>query len=237
MTQVVRRLTDSGVNEFESWLQSVREGARTVPPLGLLTDEAHSEEMEFSAAVEDRAFVTRYDLGEYLGSVFRDVDPTTISRDTGLWSWLALFYFDQLCPHSADGQRAPRETYSYILSSNFRHFPRHAIRTTWDMVSRFGEDVRFLFSKSLDQRGEIIEQIAARQEFFTCETVIRAASLLYNDTERKTFKVGAAGRGAGSVARYIKVLQQFQLTYDLYALHGQEIVNLLPKEFEKYKKV
>jgi hypothetical protein len=92
-----------------------------------------------------------------------------------------------------------------------------------------------MFSKPPGERGEIVEQLSARQEIAACPAVIAAASELYNDAERRTFKKGAAGRSRGSIVRLIKVLQQYQLTYDLYSLSGRQLVSMLPSEFDRFR--
>ena len=148
---------------------------------------------------------------------------------------LALLWFDRLCPPKPDGSRKPSMVYNYVLSDNFQHRPRHAIFTTWQLVSRYGEDARFLLSRELPVRGELIEQLMARQYFLNCDGVIRAASDLYYDSERETFKRGAAGRtGAGCVKRFMDLLQQLEVTYDLFSLSRENFVALMPAEFNRF---
>ena len=125
--------------------------------------------------------------------------------------------------------------YQYVLSRDYRYHSRHALRTTCEYVRQYGEAVQFMFSKSPSERGEIIEQLSARQEIAACPAVVEAASELYNDKDRGTFKKGAAGRGRGSIVRLIKVLQQYQRTYDLYSLTGHQLVRMLPPEFDRFR--
>jgi hypothetical protein len=39
----------------------------------------------------------------------------------------------------------------------------------------------------------------------------------------------------GTLLRFINIIQQLDLTYDLYSLGGEEILALLPPEFDKWK--
>jgi hypothetical protein len=52
---------------------------------------------------------------------------------------------------------------------------------------------------------------------------------------------GAPKRGAttrtrpGNLRRFIEVFWQFHLTYDLYAMTDEDILNLLPTEFNRWR--
>lgn len=237
MPDVLRSLNERGTTEFRDYLRRLRETATLTPPYGLLRDNNFSEAVVPPTDLDRRetGFVSRHELGMYLTEKLEPIGKQEVLANRGLWNWLALYYFDQLCPADAQGRRKPREIYSYILSDNFRHFPRHAVRTTYQFVSEYGDAVRFMFSKEPSKRGEIIEQLAARIELASSPTVIRAASLLYQDSHTGGFKTGAAGRKGGAVNRFMSVLRQFQLTYDLHTLTPQQLVEMLPREFDRFR--
>jgi len=53
-----------------------------------------------------------------------------------------------------------------------------------------------------------------------------------------SLKRGAAdskGKRPGSLRRLITVIDQFSLTYDLYGMNDDEILDLLPSEFERWR--
>jgi len=94
-----------------------------------------------------------------------------------------------------------------------------------------------MLCKEPSTRGEIIEQMMARQEIFASDAAMRLASSLYFDEERRSFKRGAAGRtSAGCVARYISWIQQLQLTFDIFSVTLEKLEELLPKEFDRFHK-
>ena len=102
-------------------------------------------------------------------------------------------------------------------------------------MDRYGEKSFFLLSKKPSERGELIEQLAARQYFISCGGIIEAANTLYNDPDRKTFKRGStSSKRKGNIRRFINYLQQLDLTYDLYSLQGESIVEMLPREYEGF---
>jgi hypothetical protein len=45
--------------------------------------------------------------------------PSHLTKSYGLWSWLALFYFDQLCKPPMLGNRKPLEDAVYLLEDRF----------------------------------------------------------------------------------------------------------------------
>lgn len=234
----IRKLNKSGIIEFERFIENLRNGGKQNTPDHLLTDPSTSEVLEVDLELEKGSFSNRYELGIYLVEKLNDMDMQKIIGDSGFWSALALFWFDQLCPLKADGSRKPSMVYNYILSENYNHRPRHAIFTTWQLVELYGEHSRYLLSRELPVRGELIEQLMARQYFLSCTGVMQAASTLYYDPERKTFKKGAAGRtSAGCVYRFVSWLQQLEINYDLFSISSDDLINLMPKEFERFKVV
>lgn len=235
---IVRRLNEHGLHEFVRFIADLRSGGKQNTPINLLKDPSASEEMTVEIELEKINFENRYQLGTYLVEKLDEKNVQSLIGDTGFWSSLALLWFDQLCPAKADGTRKPAMVYNYILSENYKHRPRHAIFTTWQLVYKYQQDARFLLSKELSVRGELAEQLMARQYFLSCEGVMRAASTLYYDPERETFKKGSAGRtSAGCVYRFVNWLQQLEINYDLFTMDSSDLISLMPKEFDRFKPV
>jgi hypothetical protein len=231
----LRKLNDEGLNEFSFFINSLRQGVSVNIPTYMLGDDRTSESIDLDLDVEVQDFNTRYDMGLYLISLFGDEKIQALIGDRGLWSWLALLWFDQLCPKNASGQRKPSMEYNYVLSEKYNHRPRHAIYMTWQLVNRYGEDSRFMLCKGMATRGEITEQMMARQDFLSSKGVMGLASSLYFDNDAGGFKKGAAARkSAGCITRYIAWLQQLQVNYDLYSITKDELKELLPKEFDRF---
>lgn len=232
----IRKLNKAGIKEFERFIANLSSDGKQNTPDYLLTDPSTSESLAWDLDLEKGEFANRYELGVYLIEKLDSVNVQKFIGDTGFWSALALLWFDQLCPEKADGSRNPSKVYNYVLSESHYHRPRHAIFTTWQLVELYGEDSYFLLSRDLPVRGELIEQLMARQYFLSCAGVMRAASALYYDPERKTFKKGAAGRtSAGCVYRFVNWLQQLEINYDLFSMSSEDLMGLMPKEFERFK--
>ena len=228
----VRKLNSLGRSEYKKFLSAARAGISNQIPNHLLSDDQTSDHLDFDLKIEDKIFESRYEIGIYLVNLLQNVSEDLFISDYGLWDWFSLQWFDQLCPVEGDILR-PSMDYNYILSSDYRHRSRHAIYITWQLVSKYQDDAKFILSK-LDKRGEIAEQLMGRQDILTSEGVMRVASKLYFDPNKNSFKRGAAGRGEGSVTRYISFLRQLQKNYYIDRISKDQLFSLLPPEFNRF---
>src|SRR5262249_24029428 len=113
MPDVVRCFNGEGLTEFSRWL---REGATGQVPKSLLTHAAFSTPMPRSLIKEVPRFEDRYEFGIFLVDLLAPYDPHQISYNPGLWSWLAVLFFEQLAPADPKGNRSLRRPYVYVLS-------------------------------------------------------------------------------------------------------------------------
>jgi hypothetical protein len=239
----IRVLTTAGVAEFRSYIDTIRGGAIAEAPKTLLTAPEFSTDF---ADIEIQAliFADRFEFGTYLATTLGSLDRRTLSRNYGLWTWLALYYFDQLCPASADGVRRVFADETYILPAkyDYQSYYRHLVRTPWLAVSDHGDSAKVLLipagqsgSAPLARRGEIIEQLASRQAVLGNPRIIRAASKLYFDPVTNRPRRGTGGSKGGSPRRLALVLQQLDLTFDLVTCEEERLLTLLPKEFDRWR--
>jgi len=234
----IRILNDDGMARFKEFIDSLRSGADQNTPAYLLTSDEYSIECELAIEIDaDRVFDSRYEMGKYLADLFSSHNIGSVIGTQGFWSWIALLWFDQLCPIVA-GKRKPSKDYNYILSRRYNHRPRHAIYMTWQLVDRYGSDSQFMLCKPMTMRGEITEQMMARQEILSSDGAVQLASRLYYDPASGGFKRGAAARkSAGCIARYISWLQQLQVTFDIFSTSANDLEDLLPREFSRFQQV
>ena len=83
--------------------------------------------------------------------------------------------------------------------------------------------------------GDVYEQLASRQEWITSSQIQKAVTKLYYDHNNMSLKKGSGGKGGGSARRLSDVLKQFNMNYDFYAIKSDDLINLLPKEFDRFK--
>jgi hypothetical protein len=239
MADTLRRLNQTGIAQFAEYL---REGAVGTPPVHLLKHPDTSEPLAVTIKVVDRDYPNRYEFGRDLAVKLSPLDPATISNDRGLWSWLALYLFNQICPPGSDGKRKLDQQYRYILSSDYRHYYRHLVRTPWQLSRDHGPHSRFLLLATNDtpdplrRHGDILEQLGGTQSIIRSRPIIAEASRLYSDPISGRPRKGAAGKGGGSIRRFARVLRQLDLTFDPELMPPGGLSAILPVEFDGWKK-
>ena len=236
----IRILTNKGIERFRDYLAELRLGSKTSPPYSLLENPEFSAPLKGDTEVEQRTFRTRLELAQYLDQALDGYDYDSLENDVQLWSWLSLYYFDQVCPLEDNGLRKPGRDYRHILESGYPYGHRHLLAGAYLVYSVFGlgeKLSRLLLRTPLHLESRFHHQLASRQTLITNEGILEAADKMYfNELEGKPKRgVLKEKSSPGTLLRFIDVIQQLDLTYDLYSLSGQEILALLPPEFDKWK--
>lgn len=237
MKTAVRSLTQAGVAAFESYLRS---GTPLGPiPSHLLSDAQFSEAIDVVATADpDLTFASKLDFGQHLAQQLSGImNRPGMRRSTGLWTWLALLYFDRICPEGDDGQRRPGEEYRYVLSRDYRHHYRHLVRTPCLAAHIHGQNARLVLSGDLDTHGEASEALLSREQIFSNNALFAALDRLYVSSKGAGWSIrkGARGKGGGTLRRLGKIIKQFDLTYDLRAMSVDKLLGILPTEFDRWK--
>jgi hypothetical protein len=234
----LRRLRPEGIRKMEFFIESQKTDDPVEYPSDILTDSATSELVSNSTEVHKKDFKNKLECAEYLHKCFNEAGLEDVVLDQGLWAWLALFYFDNLCPVK-NGQYKPGELAKWIPQvDNYQRYYRHLLAGLYRIYRNHvdnPENAAAFLCGPLHQRGDIIEQIASRQELITNKALVSAATKLYYDKKSDKRKRGSGGKGAGSPRRLAQVIDQFSLTWDLYSITADEILELLPSEFDRFK--
>lgn len=233
-----RRLNEKGTEQFRQYVVKLKGDGALPPPFQLLNNPETSEEVEFSFTPTNRIFSNRVELGDWLQKALTSCEAAVL-YDEGFWNALALQYFDQICVLRADGKRKPGEVARYIFEPQRKSY-RHLIWSSWWAIDSYGEDGRYLLLPISDRDyplefggGEVMGQVAANQMTTSSPTVIRLGAILYSDIATGRQNKGSSGKGADSPRRLVKVLRQFQLTYDFEAMSVEALAGLLPSQFRK----
>jgi hypothetical protein len=231
----LRSLNAKGIEEFRGFLQQIRNGAEFRASPAVLYIDDYSSRLPRTIEVEPRTFANKFEAAEYLHGLFGDAGVS--SDDVGLWSWLALFYFDQLSPLDGQGKRRPREDYHYIPSTdNGWHRERHLLAGPYKLFAMHRERARLLLHPPVHQHGTFVYQLGSRRDLVTNRGLVEAIDLLYWDVRRNAPKRGATTETRpGNLHRLIAVVQQLDFNWDLYGMRADEILRLLPSEFDAWQ--
>lgn len=187
---------------------------------------------------ETKKFSTRMEMAEYLAKCFKNSGITRdkIILNQGLWTWLAYIWFDELCP-IIKGKRKILEDARYICSSDYTDYYRHYVAGPYDIYTIYGpENSRLFLNSHIYGAHEFTEQFASRQYIMTYPRLIEVAHQLYWNNRSGNPKLGYTNRNKlGNIRRFIKILGQLELTYDIYSMEPKDILSLLPPEFNFWK--
>ncbi len=236
----IRKFTDEGIEPFRNYLAELREGSTSPPPFHILNDPATSEPINGGGEIENREFAIRLELAQYLDEALEGIESDSIETDVHLWSWLSLLYFDQLCPAQKDGVRKPGRDYRHILEPGYPNGHRHLLCGPYMVYSVYGlgENLsKLLLCTSIPVENKFHHELAGRQSLITNRGSLEAVHSLYYEKANGKPKRGAQVKkpAPGTFYRFIGIIQQLDLNYDLYSMTGEEVLELLPAEFNKWK--
>ena len=236
-----RRFNERGIKQFELILESLRQGQSVETPLDILTSDETSEVVSQTEDIDVNIFHSRFELAAFVDKVLASTGIADEMNDIGLWSWLGAVFLDSTCPAEADGRRKPGNSYRHSPSNNWRDFYRHLIRGPVRIFRLFKENpeaASIVLCQKPQSPGDFVEQLASRQERITNPAIIETANRLYYDTSTGSPKRGASPnwRKPGTLRRFGDVLDQLDLTYDLYSMSTDQLTSLLPSEFAPYSK-
>ena len=205
----------------------------------LLQDTRSCDTLDVVIDVVPAQFPTRLAVAEHLYNLLDQAGLTGLDSDQGLWTWLSAFYFEQLCPPN----RGPGERARWVPAINdFRSYYRHLLAGPYQIYRAHRDDplrAMVLLATPPHLPGDVVEQLASRQEFVTNSTVMQVATTLYV-SEDGSIKTGAGGGGRngggpGNVRRLVHLLNQLDLTWDVYSLTVDTLLDMLPAEFDRFR--
>jgi hypothetical protein len=236
----IRKLTDNGIERLRDYLAELRQGSKSPPPASLLENAEFSAPFKGDPEVEPRIFNNRLELAQYLDQTLDGIFNDNLQNDVHLWSWLSLYFFDQVCPVDESGLRKPGRDDRHILEPGYPNGHRHLLAGTYLVYSVYGLGdhlSRLLLWTPLHLESKFHHELAVRQTLITNRGILEAADKMYFKESEGSPKKGALmkKKAPGTLQRFIDVIQQLDLTFDLYSMSGTEILALLPPEFDIWK--
>ena len=236
----LRKLNEAGLSLFSEYVVSLGQNPGAFIPTGLLDRPDTSTMVRPSVEIEPDPISSRLDAAQRVDSLLSPMPADVraqLESDPGFWSWLSLYYFDSVCPMKR-GRRTPGQVARHIAGERGRNRYRHLLESPY-LIYRSFKPAHLLAMAVLNtpvhQPGEVVEQMVGRQYLIGNRTVVEAYTQLYFDHQTGENKVGAGGRARGCSNRYGIVLSQFDRTFDLGLMSAQQIIDLLPDEFDRYR--
>jgi hypothetical protein len=233
----LRRFTTEGMMVVGQQLDMMRAG-NSVNLGELIDNRSLTVNITSAGVIEDRAFKNRFECAEFLHQLL-DAHSSEIpnpAEDAGLWTWLAIFFREQLF---ATGTNKLGINSRWVSSTEYRVFYRHLLAGPYYIYHAHKDNpsrALVVLCTPLSAPGDIVEQIASRQDIVRFPSLMEVTTKLFYDPSTGRPKVGAANKkGTGGTARrFVDVLKQFDLTFDFYGMTSDQILALLPAEFDRF---
>jgi len=246
--QLLRRFNEEGQKEYRKAVNKIRNNQVSISAAltPIIDNDSLTEIVDPEVLVEAKDFATRYDVAIYINEVVAQLDLSmaVLREDSGLWDWLAAFYFNQIVSFDDDGLPNVGAVERYVSTTyrlNNQRYYRHQIAGAW-VLYKIHEDnpklVEFLLCSKPYVHDDMVEQLASRVETIVNPGLLSAVRHLYWDEKKRGHKSGSKGRSSkgGQVRRIPAVFDQFKLTWDFDSMTVDEIMQLLPAEFDRFKK-
>lgn len=245
---VLRAFNEQGLAQAHYVLADLSAGL-AVNVADFVFDESLTISYDDTPTLILQPFRNRFEAGAYFYRLLVSYEGKIpdLERNQGLWTWLAFCWLDLLAPAQSDGSRKIGEWRKWILSSDRRHY-RHLLATPYRIYRTHADDpslVLMVLSGTVESPGNITEQIASRPDLVKSKNIMQALTGMYYKPvlgsareDLMASKVGDLKDGAStSAVRMGKIMGQFYLTWDMFAMEPENIVRMLPPEFDKFKYV
>jgi hypothetical protein len=236
---ILKKFNPQGVAAFIQFRDSLKANPALDIPVNLLNDSSLVINISPSIDFDEKTtFKSRLDLGKFLLNLLNQTNLTLIEKDQGLWAWLTLALFDQVCPKDSSGNRNVMAVERLVpLVDNSQKFYRHLLLGPYLIVRAHSDNPERAIALLINPPttpGEIVAQLASRKELITNKGIIELSKKLYYDEANSKLKRGSGSSVKGAPRRLAAFLNQIDLTFYLYGMSGDQILQLLPKEFNRF---
>lgn len=240
----LRAFNKHGIEQALSLLKKIRIEKSVNPGSvdDLLEDEEYSRPVDGYYIDKERLFNTKLELCEYFTSIF---DPQFLEahrKDSGLWTWIALAYFQQFIKTKNDTVNLASDARWVFDPDNYRlsmrHFVAGPLYLHYDFYQTGDEVKDMLFSSSPKEFGGFIDAITYKMEGTRLPVLMKVAAWLYYDASSpKKMKKGVISQDKpGTVREFLRVVSQLAQTRDFYGVEDAPALwNVLPKQFDGFK--
>ncbi|HIO55644.1 MAG TPA: hypothetical protein EYN31_01225 [Candidatus Marinimicrobia bacterium] len=243
-------LTDQGQSILQQYLDDLAIDHTLEPPFGILDNHLYYYNLAISKLsatpspriVELRDFDNKYEFANYITPLIQDLKG--IEKNSGFWSWLTLFYFEQICP-AKDGQRRKLRNAFYIHDLDYKNALKHHLAGSYLLYKQHGELSELLLQDEMSRLSYFRAALISRKNFINCKTLVEVMNALYRDPETGKQKAGTTHRiedrndklipDAGTHRRLVHFEKRLERNFDFYSMSSEQILGILPAEFNEFK--
>ncbi len=245
MAKLLRRFTPAGLRQFEEWL----DGGAAEPTLSAIIDCAESSEPISGLAGDIDLSVlpkgcSRLEFARMIVSRLPTLEQQSLLVDDECaGAYLVAARFDLFAVH--DGTQ-------WCLNNKHRYVPALQSGATWfrhpiasvSLYQACGDDAEMFLSGPTTEHPDLLEQVLSRPVIASNREMMRALARLYWDSSRREFtgpEVTSAANPLpdGCLRRFVGkggFVDRFRATYDFHSMTCEQILDLLPAEFDRYKR-
>ncbi len=232
---IVKQFNSAGISEFRNYLAKCRQNPELPLPLELLEDHRYTSGLTAVLEATPEKFVTKADAAIYLTQLLDPLPEADVAENAGLWTWLTLFFFDQVCP-PVESQHVVKNDYHYIFEpKNSRHFYRHLLFVSWRALQLSQTHNRLILRSRLHILDSVTTEIMKRLFFTRIPCMFEVLDRLYWDDKKQAPRrsiVTPRTINAGDLRHRLPIrIRQLECTYDLQSLNADQLIELLGEEF------
>ena len=235
----LRRFNPDGVAAFATYRARLTLEPSLQPPTQLLEDPALTDEVPGDLDVPARSFKNRMEAGVFLNTLIDAAGISLPERDQGLWTWLTLFYFDEVCPADGNGNRDPKKEARLIAQvDNFQRFYRHLLLGPFLIVRAHRDDPSRAIALLCKPRGSPAKSWSSSLRARSWSRTGRSLRPQHDSDARPDFRLIQARRWLrreGRAAPFGSTPESTGHHLSLYGLGVDELLHLLPKEFDRFR--
>ena len=233
-----RALTPVGVDAARQFLAEVRANPTVdaMPPDELLFDGVHTRGLLDAPDLRRAPMRTRLEAAIYLAPQLISIQQR-IADSAGFWSWLGMYLFAETAPRNRDGvlRLSPLDETFVVHSGEPRSYQRryrHYLWSAWRLQQEHGDYASFLLEEPLSSFGDIADRVFSSSRVFNAGGIVQLILTLYTEGGKQKRQFG---RAPGGLRHLIRVLDQFERTYDVYGMSCDALLNILPSDFDRWK--
>ena len=227
--ETVRELTKEGFNKAKEVIGELKSSGSD-NSTDFLFEERYSRETPLEITIERITLDTRKAIADYL---IPKMEPANEFEDYGsIWSWLSMFYLLNNC---VDGMKKkpwdyPDEIFFFKNDSSRTYHRRykHYLWGPWRLRRQHRDSVPFILNNSPFSWSDLEDRTFSKVKIFNSIGVVQLFERLYT---RDGKILRNYTKSLGGLRHLIIVLDQLALTYDVYGMQMEQILEILPEEF------